>query len=270
MGNNGQFVIAHGGRRDNGQITGETLAFDLRTNQWGFRRPSPVPAYQGGVGMINNKMYIYGGSNLESGDLGTLQSYDMDADIWTQLPGSSAINMPGVFVHEHYLYSIYGLKNNALTTETKRFNTLTNTWENITLQNNVPPMGFIQLIKIGTDVYFVGGYKINPTYSREFYKLNVLTLTFTRLPDIPFGVYANNLFFNNGQIIVTGGWSSEPFSGNFMLEFDLETNTWSRVGDNPNGHPGSSSVQANGRSFLAGGRPGPTPDTATDKFLEFI
>ncbi|MXV50868.1 DNRLRE domain-containing protein [Pedobacter sp. HMF7647] len=217
-----------------------TSSDDFSSITWGSVKSQPILTHEVHGDVVNGKLYIFGG-------------YDVNKKpAWT--PTKKA------FVYDP----------------------IANTWKSIADLPHTPSgQGFggithAGVTNDGSDIYIAGGYTSNANGTsqlfgtKQVWRYNISTNTYTRLPDLPQSLATGQLRFLNGKIHYMGGANLSRQDVNIHLALDLSNLTagWQTLAslNNPANHPGSAVY--NGKIYFLGGAHEQNENTVTQKTLE--
>ncbi len=117
----------------------------------------------------------------------------------------------------------------------------------------------------GTDIYFAGGYTANSSGqgqifgTKQAWKYNVATNTYTSLPDLPIAIAAGQMEYLNGKLHHISGTNqarNKDLGDHFVLDLDNLQDGWKSLAllPNPRQHAGSAVFE--GKIYFIGGQTG--------------
>jgi len=184
-----------------------------------------------------------------------------------------------------YIFGGYDRDKRPAWTPTKRsyvYDPVANSWSPIADLPHTPNganfggITHVGLTNDGTDIYFAGGYTSNADGTgqlfgtRQVWKYNVASDTYTRLPDLPQACAGGQLRYLNGKIHYVGGADStrKDVGVHFALNLNNLSAGWKTLAPllNPVNHPGSTVY--GGKIYFVGGAHGQDDNTVTQKTFE--
>jgi N-acetylneuraminic acid mutarotase len=127
-------IYVSGGLVSNGNVLASLYEYDPVRNTWTRKRDMPKPTYDGVTGVINNKLYVVSGCNIDPcgpSIYRVLYRYDPLTNLWTTLASPSYSHLAGMGgVIGGKLYATRGGDGGSSQTDFKLdvYNPTTNTW----------------------------------------------------------------------------------------------------------------------------------------------
>ncbi|WP_161890523.1 Kelch repeat-containing protein [Pontibacter russatus] len=184
-----------------------------------------------------------------------------------------------------YIFGGYDVQKQPSWTPTKRsyvYDPATNKWSAIADLPHTPKgtnfggITHVGLDTDGTDIYFAGGYTSNSSGTgqifgtRQAWKYNVATNTYTALPSLPVELAAGQLRYLQGKLHYIGGANKlrQDIADHYVLDLDNLSAGWkaSVPLSNPRNHPGS--IVCEGKLYFIGGAHHQDEQTVTQKSVE--
>lgn len=191
-------------------------AFAQQTFTWSQIADYPYKAW--GMNSCGHNGLLYSFSNCGGGN-NTLYSYDPATNKWDTLAKLSG----GIICNT----SIAGVGNKlylATAGSIKTYDIPTNIWEtsNINTPNGFNKDGATAVV-VGTDIYYIGGGS-----TKNLYRLNTASNSFTKLADMGTGRENTQAVHLNGNIYVFGGRLSSS-ALNTIEVYDIANDQWSNI-----------------------------------------
>jgi N-acetylneuraminic acid mutarotase len=251
---NGIIYVAGGWGRD--APLSRVDAYKISTNTWS--RVASLPAARGdvnGASVINNKLYVSGGTNRTGRQTRTLFVYDPATNQWTQkadMPRASCGGDQGVIGGQLYVYTgCYSKDNNGEVFF--RYNPSTNTW----VKRAPPPVDHNSGggAAVNGKFYLNGGYTpecggscIGNTHNLDVYDPATNTWT-VRAGTGTTGLTGAAL---NSKLYAIGG-EGDTYHRTVQA-YDPGTNTWNTRAPLPEGSALGTATMANGKLYYLEGR----------------
>lgn len=192
---------------------------------WGTAKPQPVATHEIQGEMVQGKLYIFGGFDVNKRPQWTPTKrayvYNQLTDTWASIK-----SLP----HEPFGANFGGGTHVAVTTD-------------------------------GTDIYLAGGYTANAAGTgqifgtKQVWKYNVSANDYSKMPDLPQALAAGQLRYLNGKIHYIGGANLSRSDTNIHLVLDLSNPGagWVSLAPliNAVNHPGGAVY--NGKIYIMGG-----------------
>lgn len=234
---------------------------------WEFTTPLPKQLYMSGSSVINNKIYIVGGSSSgQASDINKdLLLYDPVSKMWdTKAPMITPRSDISTAQVNGKLYAIGGFDSTGkYTKKIEEYDPSTNTWSSKADMLSTARQGFSTAV-INNKIYIIGG-QVNYgtiTYNVEQYDpvTNQWSIVKTDFPRVERGMAIS---FNN-KIYILGG--SEPGISNSqrVLEYDPSSGSVVRKSNMPTGRYLGSASLNNGKILVVGGK----TDTSKGNIVE--
>uniref|UniRef100_A0A4W3JX28 Influenza virus NS1A binding protein b n=1 Tax=Callorhinchus milii TaxID=7868 RepID=A0A4W3JX28_CALMI len=136
---NGRLIVAGGYNREECLRTVE--CYDPATDNWSFIAPMRTPRARFQMAVLMDQLYVIGGSNGHSDELGCGETYNPNTDDWTPVPElrtnrcNAGRHQAAVCELDGYLYVVGGAESwNCLNT-VERYNPDNNTWTLVSPMN---------------------------------------------------------------------------------------------------------------------------------------
>ncbi len=215
-------------------------AQDFKTIAWGTAAGQPIATHEVHGEVVNGKLYIFGGYDVAKQPKWTPTKkafvYDPIANTWTALA-----DLP----HTPNGQGFGGITHVGLTND-------------------------------GTNIYFAGGYTSNTDGTgqlfgtKQVWRYNVATNTYTKLPDLPQALAAGQLRYLNGKIHYMGGanLSRADVGVHYALDLNNLAAGWKSLAPllNPSNHGGSAVY--GGKIYFVGGAHHQDDNAVTQKTIE--
>ena len=195
------------------------------TISWTTVAPQPVGNAEGQGVVVNGKLYVFGGFDSKKGcctPTSRAWVFDPVADTWAAIANMPAMNGTG---HG-------GVTHSGFTTD-------------------------------GTDIYFASGYTSNGSGTgqifgtKEAWRYNVSTNTYTKLPNMPVDISAGQLEYLNGQLHYIGGTNKArtiDLNTHYVLDLNNLGAGWKTLAPIANGRHHAASAVLNGKIYFIGGQ----------------
>jgi len=204
-------AVAAGRLYSFGAGAGETFVYDANGNSWSARASSHyVHARTAAVGVINDKIYVAGGTGTPSER--ELEVYDPVANTWTvKAPMSVPRNHCAGGVIDGKFYVVGGRMADASTDALEVYDPQTNSWS---ARAPMPTArSGIASAVVDNELWVFGGEDVSGFFlNREVEAYNPVTNTWRQLPDMPFprhGIWASVI---ENKVYLPGGGSSAGFA----------------------------------------------------------
>ncbi len=197
-------------------------AYDPVTDTWTTKAPMPTGREFCKAGVINSKIYVYGGYN--GAYLGTLEEYDPATNSWTSKTGATARYQFALCVLNGVLHAFAGHDGSAAITTHEIYDPVTDTWT-----SKAPyPQAFYDLSGAATDtkVYGFGGIAANGYGSALCYEYDPSSDTWAQKADMLKQAYGAEAVELNGLIYVLGGHYGSGTAYDDVQIYDPATDTW--------------------------------------------
>ena len=189
--------------------------YDVSSQTWTQKASNPNLSVElASFFVINNKAHIVGGRNATQFN-GTINhwEYDILSNTWNQLnpfPGGIRFDATGISDGANG-YLIAGTDNISVLSDVWKFDSSTGNWSSITTFPGSARSGSFGF-KIGDHLYFGSGMDYLGYLYQDFWKFDLVTLSWTRLPDLPFGICHTSTTTLNNSAILFGGRISINFA----------------------------------------------------------
>jgi len=222
--NHNAAAVAAGRLYSFGAGAGETFVYDVNGNSWSSRASSHyVHARTAAVGVINDKIYVAGGTGTPSER--ELEVYDPVANAWTvKAPMSVPRNHCAGGVINGKFYVAGGRMADASTDALEVYDPQTNSWS-----ARVPmptARSGIAAAVVNNELWVFGGEDVSGFFlNREVEVYNPVTNTWRQLPDMPFarhGIWASVI---GNKVYLPGGGSSAGFAATNTNQIFTVTNS---------------------------------------------
>jgi N-acetylneuraminic acid mutarotase len=239
---------------------------DFRNVSWTAMANSPFASVEGAGGMLNGKLYNFGGYEDPSwtNPNGKSASYDVTTNTWTVLPsmprglthagrvidGNSFILLGGVAAE--------GTDQTHAVTDAYRYDTITKQWSTFPALPQARGSGTAALV--GRKLHFIGGVDaaIHEHADHWVIDLDNLGAGWSTAPAFPQSrshfaslVIDNSIYTFGGQ----HGWEETASPLSDVYRYDTTTQTWSKMADIPLAlsHIEESTVRIGGKVWVFGG-----------------
>lgn len=212
--------------------------YDLTSNEWNRIYQLPSVRYDYITTLYEDKIYIFGGIN-SLGYLDDVWEYDITNNVYTEV---SIVDMPtaanGIaLVHNSDIYICFGIKNGDYDNSVGKVDLTENTFEHY-IQSSPNETYLHGQAVIGDDLYITGGRLTTGDHHvvTQCWKYNIPNGTWTRLTDIPLGLF-NPICVTYGRYIYV--MSGRHYDGstfhvsNAVYRYDIVQDTWLQLVDMP-------------------------------------
>jgi len=222
------------------------FSFNTFAQSGAWTKKTDIPKGGGSACVVNNKIYVVGGSSLPSiTDLAFNEVYDLSMDTWEEkAPMPTARGFLSTAVVNNTIYAIGG----GYPTSKKvveAYDPATDIWT--TKADMLDNRLGAHAVVVNGIIYNVGG---NYT-SRNCEAYDPTTSTWTKKADMPEGGGVVSVTAYNGLIYVFGGGYYESFS--FVYVYDPQADTWTKKKDMPTPRFALQTFLVNGKIYAIGG-----------------
>jgi N-acetylneuraminic acid mutarotase len=225
-------------------LTAATMA-----QQWTTKAPMPAAVSASGVAVINNIIYVVGGSGLTS-NLNTVFAYDPSTNSWSTKAQMSFIRGElAVATVNGKIYAIGGYNNNNAVNIVEEYDPISNTW---TSKAPMPTSrSTIACGVINDRIYVVGGWPGAYTTLEEY---NPATNTWATKTSFPFGIMSiNSCSVINNKLFYIGGKNSGGNVTTTNQAYDPISDTWTAYSSLPQQRWSGATSELNGEIYFFGG-----------------
>jgi uncharacterized protein (TIGR02145 family) len=236
------------------------LISNAQPNTWTAKTNMPTARAAPTAGVINNKLYVAGGTTCTgiNDGLNTLEEYDPSTNIWT-----TKANMPtprgslACAVVNNKLYTIGGHANpggsSTYYSTVEEYNPSTNTW---TTKANLPlPFHSPGAASLNGKIYVIGGWTGYGGWVNVLYEYDPPTNIWTTRASPPESRLASAVVSINGKLYVAGG-SNVTNVTSTLFEYDPSTNTWATKATMPVAISQAAAGVINNNLYVFGGHDG--------------
>lgn len=217
--NDGTYAYVLGGfNKQSGQDITQTVRYDPIINSWTALAPLPDGRTMASVvyAPTNNKLYVFGGENVEMGTIYTTTLiYDIAHNTWSTgapLPGQRAFMSSGYYNGKVYLVGGYSTGDvHSARSQTWEYNLTANTW--MTRTSMTQPLGGAASAVMNGHLYVIGGRDGNTAARNQTYDYDIAHDTWSARLNIPNGVNVPGVAVQRGKIWVFGGGAPFLASG---------------------------------------------------------
>lgn len=232
-------------------ITSENLSFDpsLETDDPKFTklRSAPRDRYRHTSALLNEKIYLIGGRDVDDNIISELDIYDIATDTWssTLLDNNTVTSDLASFVYDDFVYYFggYTIGYNA-TREVYRFDTRTVSIDEVVSSEHMENLalleerGDIHAVTHSNKVFIAGGFSHIDYFAQPLKTVEVLSLTnmagWEKLPSLNIGRGDKALVASKSYLFAIGG---EGKSGSDTEAFDeVEVLSFDHDNDHDNDH----------------------------------
>jgi len=225
---------------------------------WTTKADMPTARFVTSSGVVDGKIYVFGGSPDGHICFPTVEEYDPATDTWTRkgnmpmskgAPASSVVNGK-IYVIGGGPY-LYG----EIDPRVQEYDATTDTW---TAKANIPTArSWLSTSVVDGKIYAIGGaYTYKGTVFSTVEEYDPATDTWRRKADMPTARACLSTNAVNGRIYAIGGTpgSGEWYQGlSTVEEYDPATDTWTTKADMPTARTYISTCEVNGRIYAIGG-----------------
>ncbi len=271
---NGKIYVIGGttGHTNSNGIIGSVEVYDPATDTWQNKTPMPVPRRAAACGVIDNKIYVAGGSPTSwyGSNTNKLEAYDPVTDTWD----TTKDNMPKTLfgprgaVLDGKFYIVGGVSSTTWTGQTsvQIYDPVTNTWE---LGPNLINGRFDHSLEVvGGKLFVIGGLReatsyVQPTISQVEVYDPAQDSSWSVVDSTPvvMNVHASSVY-NDTIYLFSGSRSRENFDMIPTKDVysykppEAEEQAWNRIADIPTARIFASSCTLNDKIYVLGGDPG--------------
>ena len=210
-------------------VTDQVTIYDPRSNGWlpGARKPTPVSNISGVL--LDNRIYVPGGTTATGGTTNVLEIYDPQADAWeARAPLPVGVAAYGLAARDGKMYLFGGWDGASYRADTYVYDPILDSWTRATPM--AAPRAFLGAGALEDGIYVVGGYD----GERE---LDTVTVYDPTAEGTAAGPWSDRARLSQGRgglgltvmgsrlYVVGGGWT-EPLA--FNEQYDMLTGAWSR------------------------------------------
>jgi subtilisin family serine protease/N-acetylneuraminic acid mutarotase len=223
------------------RVTAKGYAYSKTTDTWSPIADAPRPLQHAAAAFVNGTLYVVGGLNDANEQVSTAYAYDPAIDRWTQvasLPGPRW--GAGQAVLGGMLYLVGGCTEDpcwVASNSVLRYDPLADTWAEVA---DYPTTVLDQACAgIDTKVVCAGGMTdaLNGEWNGQLsatYVYDAASDTWSQGADMPYDAFEMGYGAANGRLQVFGGRGGSMLSNLLQnrsdaAEYDLATNTWSRL-----------------------------------------
>jgi N-acetylneuraminic acid mutarotase len=230
------------------------LAFSINafSQQWTTKTPMPEAIQTSGVAVINNIIYVIGGSN-EITPLNKVYAYDPSNDLWSiKSPMTVSRTELAVAAVNGKIYAIGGYGGYAdpiAVNNVEEYDPISDTW---TTKTPMPSSrSTISCGVIENKIYVVGGWPGGLTTLEEY---NPATNVWVTKTPLPFGIMSTNACqVINNKLYFIGGKNSVGNVTTTNQSYDPLTDTWNTNAALPQERWNGSTALINGEIHYFGG-----------------
>lgn len=234
------------------------LACFTYAQQWTTKTPMPTARVGAGAAVINNLVYVIGGTNDSYVLTGANEAYNTTNDSWISM---SLMPTPriehGVAAVNGKIYAIGGYNGSVLST-VEEYNPTTNSW---TTKASMPtPRSQVSVSVLNNEIYVVGGWPGNFNTVEAY---NPASDTWTTKPSVSIGrVQLNSCVTANNELFYIGG--KDAANAQFYAtneSYTSSTNSWTTKAPLPTPlWNGAAAVLNNQIHYLGGADAAYTPN----------
>jgi uncharacterized repeat protein (TIGR03803 family) len=248
--------------------TGATTLTSTKTytvhNSWSSGAVITAPMrYPAGVGAINGKIYVVGGTTTGSTVIATNQVYNVATNTWTTAaPLPTAITDGAGAVVNGIFYVIGGYNGTNVVNTVYAYNPSTNTWTSkATMPTARASIG--SAVQKGL-IYVVGGVNGDGhTRLSTVEAFNPATDTWTTETSLPVGKSEVSVGLVSTTIVAADGYTLSADTGD-NEGYNASTNTWKSLASDPTPRHDSCYGVISGLMYIAGG--GLSPMTTNESY----
>lgn len=174
--------------------------YDPQSNTWRARAPLPEPRRNASAAVLNGRIYLFGGENLDRKGL-PVAVYNPASDSWAR---KNAVPAPSYFAAAHAVKGrIYIIGSGGTGPVTQEYNP-----ENDSFVDRAPfptPRGAFGSVAAGDWVYLAGGMGDGNAPQATVERYNPATDKWEKLPDLPIAKRYPGVAAANGRVYVLGG-----------------------------------------------------------------
>jgi N-acetylneuraminic acid mutarotase len=221
------------------------------SEQWTGRANMPSGAASSGVGVINGKVYVVGGTNGPM--MNTCQEYDPSANSWqVRAPMPTPRDWLGCTVYNNRLYTFGGYNGTTMLNVTEMYDPSTNTWT--TLAPMPTARSGQSAAVVNGKIYVIGGDLAGVSELTTNEEYDPATNTWAARAPMPTARTAGGVGVVNNRIYYMGGSTADNgtlFNRNEM--YDPATNSWTVMAPLSFARHNVAAATLNGRIYIIGG-----------------
>ncbi|WP_435870973.1 S8 family serine peptidase [Micromonospora musae] len=204
-----------------------TWVYDPATNLWTGLPLMPRGRSAPSAAAVDGKIYVLGGWNASGAPVPTVDVFDPATNTWSTLVGVSnpaPRAAAGTALVDGRIVVVGGCAdgNCAGTRNVVVFDPHSRTF---TTGADYPlPVAYLPCGGVGGGVYCAGG--IDTTPYRDTYGYDLAADAWTRLPDLPIGLWGSPNTVAGGLLILAGGMSENSMVTNRTVAYDPTTRAW--------------------------------------------
>ncbi|MFW5433718.1 Kelch repeat-containing protein [Paenibacillus apiarius] len=229
----------------------------VESNTWIVKNPMPTELDYPGIETLNNKIYVFGGTNSQGKEVSDLRVYDPVTEKWetkASMPNATAFMSTAISGGLIYSVGGGGVYTNA-PTGVYAYDPSTDQWSTKAALN--VPRYYLGVVELNGKIYAIGGFdnSIRPTNVVEEY--DPATNTWTKKASLNVSRADLTVQAYNGKIYAMGGWRRDD-SGTYDVleveEYNPSTDTWTIINTTLSERRiGSTSVLVNNQIYVIGG-----------------
>jgi N-acetylneuraminic acid mutarotase len=216
-------------------LFGMTLTAPAAEGAWTRKANMPTARYVLSTGVVDGKVYAFGGDNGSGKSPGVVEEYDPAVDHWTKKTDMPiAIGGGASSMVNGMIYIIGGLPSQWAppVSSVQVYDAMTDTWF---MKADMPTArGWLSTSVVNGKIYAIGGaLTFDGTVLSTVEEYDPSTDTWTRKADMPTARACLSTSVVNGKIYAIGGTLSKQWSKaiSTVEEYDPQTDTWTKKND---------------------------------------
>jgi len=240
----------------NGSVLDTVEIYNVTGDLWIVGTSLPAPLDDGTVQVVNNKLYVLGGSYPGVAATSTVWEYDPVLDMWASKgPMPTGRRSLASAVVDGKIYTINGVDTgNMISAAVEVYDPATDTWE---IKSPHPlPRQYLTAEAVNGKIYTFGGNK----YCNKVHEYDPVLDVWTEKSPMPLYISSPNSVTVGDKIFVVGGSSSRD-----VMIYDPAADSWQTLLDSlPTYRWGALTVEVGGKIYVIGGA-GPSGYSAANE-----
>jgi N-acetylneuraminic acid mutarotase len=251
------------------QTAGTPIPGTTGPGAWFLLSPMPYQQNEAASAVIDGKVYVIGGFEIDSEPTTRVQVYDPASNKWSEgAPLRERVHHAAATVVDNKIYLVGGFRNVFSKREPLDtvwvFDPAAKTWEKKAPLSS--PRGAHMAAAIGDKIYAIGGEQYRPAgkpapegAAAGYEPLADLSVYDTKSdrwqPLPPMKLARDHAFVGviNGKIYLVGGRDRPKYDITALEVFDPANGTWSDMAPMPTGRSGGNAAVLNGKLYVFGG-----------------
>jgi len=256
-------IYVYGGLNQYAASLNTLSRYDIGLEEWVSlvsNPDEPAGRYNCDMVGINDKLYVYGGYEINVGELNTLRIYNTQTHTWGNGPSHVAMSRNSAVAYDGKMYIYGGYGSNVAFNTLYKYDPVTEEWTGLA-SNTGDSAGRHNHTAVvnGDKMYIYGGQDQSDNTVNTLYEYDFLSGTWTQLATniADSGLsyrYYHGACILDGVMYIYGG--SAGYANNSMHAYTIATDTWSIIHSNDGsieGKRGHSMVVYDGKIYVYGG-----------------